>query len=219
MGLVAAIGIGIALGLIVGWYSLRQLESGALQGESRTTTVSRAAQRLRHGFVVAQIALAFVLLSGADLLALSLGNVMALSPGFAVERTLSGHVSAAREQLSRGRVDLDLCRTRAAKRRLDAWRPVGRLCDERAAQRQRHQECGTREGPHVPARRVAPRPLFLRGKGDYFSAMGLPLRRGRYLTAADSRGSTRVCVVDEDFARRYWPGWARARPADLPGKR
>ncbi len=42
-------------------------------------------------------------------------------------------------------------------------------------------------------------------EGDYFSAMGLPLRQGRYLTAADSRGSTRVCVVDEDFARRYWP--------------
>jgi predicted permease len=41
--------------------------------------------------------------------------------------------------------------------------------------------------------------------GDYFSALGIPLREGRYLTSADSHRSQRVCVVDEDFARRYWP--------------
>ena len=41
--------------------------------------------------------------------------------------------------------------------------------------------------------------------GDYFSALGIPLREGRFLTSADSRRPERVCVVDEDFARRYWP--------------
>jgi putative ABC transport system permease protein len=41
--------------------------------------------------------------------------------------------------------------------------------------------------------------------GDYFRAMGLPLEEGRYLTAADVHGATRACVVDHDFARRYWP--------------
>ena len=35
--------------------------------------------------------------------------------------------------------------------------------------------------------------------------MGFSLRAGRFLTAADSRRSERVCVVDEDFARYYWP--------------
>ena len=41
--------------------------------------------------------------------------------------------------------------------------------------------------------------------GDYFHAMGFSLRAGRFLTADDSRRSLRVCVVDEDFARYYWP--------------
>src|SRR6266568_7869804 len=41
--------------------------------------------------------------------------------------------------------------------------------------------------------------------GDYFSALGIPLREGRFLTSADSHRPERVCVVDEDFARRYWP--------------
>jgi hypothetical protein len=46
--------------------------------------------------------------------------------------------------------------------------------------------------------------------GDYFSALRIPLREGRFLTAEDSRGAARVCVVDEDFARRYWPVAARS---------
>src|SRR5204863_3724555 len=41
--------------------------------------------------------------------------------------------------------------------------------------------------------------------GDYFSALGIPLREGRFLTSADSHRPERFCVVDEDFARRYWP--------------
>ena len=41
--------------------------------------------------------------------------------------------------------------------------------------------------------------------GDYFQAMGLPLRAGRFLTAEDSQRKERTCVVDEDFARYHWP--------------
>jgi len=41
--------------------------------------------------------------------------------------------------------------------------------------------------------------------GDYFDALGFSLREGRFLTAADSHRAERVCVVDEDFARYYWP--------------
>jgi MacB-like periplasmic core domain/FtsX-like permease family len=41
--------------------------------------------------------------------------------------------------------------------------------------------------------------------GDYFRAMGFSLRAGRFLAADDSQRSERVCVVDEDFARFYWP--------------
>ena len=53
-------------------------------------TISRAAQSLRHGFIVAQIALAFVLLAGAALLGLSLKKVMAVSPGFQPDHVLTG---------------------------------------------------------------------------------------------------------------------------------
>jgi hypothetical protein len=52
----------------------------------------------------------------------------------------------------------------------------------------------------------SPRGIYSYGvAGDYFNAMGFFLRAGRFLRAADSRRTERVCVIDEDFARYYWP--------------
>jgi hypothetical protein len=42
--------------------------------------------------------------------------------------------------------------------------------------------------------------------GDYWQSLGIPLRTGRFLEDADNHRKQKVCVVDEDFARRYWPG-------------
>lgn len=59
----------------------------------------------------------------------------------------------------------------------------------------------TTAGTDEPGRGTeVPRPC-----GDGFAALGIPLREGRLLTAADSRRPERVCVVDEDFVRHYWP--------------
>src|SRR5436305_8417080 len=90
IGLVGAILLGVAIAVPIAWFNLSSHLANALQLESRTGTVSRAAQRLRHGFIVAQIALAFVLLAGAALLGLSLKKVMAVSPGFRADHVLTG---------------------------------------------------------------------------------------------------------------------------------
>jgi putative ABC transport system permease protein len=42
--------------------------------------------------------------------------------------------------------------------------------------------------------------------GNYFAALGARLRAGRFFTTADRAGSQRVAIVNEAFARRYWPG-------------
>jgi ABC-type antimicrobial peptide transport system permease subunit len=59
---------------------------------------------------------------------------------------------------------------------------------------------------HVIKPGEAPRGHYSYGvAGDYFQAMGFTLRAGRFLNVTDSRRKERVCVVDEDFARYYWP--------------
>src|SRR5438046_6227193 len=93
IGLVGAVILGIVIAVPIAWFNVSSHLAHALQSESRTGTVSRAAQRLRHGFIVAQIALAFVLLAGAALLGLSLNKVMAVSPGFRADHVLTGEVT------------------------------------------------------------------------------------------------------------------------------
>ena len=92
----AAAVMGIAMGVPVAWYCLRDRSSHSLHLESRSSTTHRAAARLRHAFIVAQIALAFVLLSGAGLLGVSLKNAMSMPAGFRPEQVLSGRISASR---------------------------------------------------------------------------------------------------------------------------
>jgi len=41
--------------------------------------------------------------------------------------------------------------------------------------------------------------------GDYFSTLGVPLLKGRLLNDADALQDNKVCVIDDEIARRYWP--------------
>src|SRR5262249_14139264 len=93
VAMIATLVIGVAIAIPMAWHSLRGHPTTSLTSETRTSTTSRAATRMRHGFLVAQVALAFVLLAGASLLVLSLMQVMDVSPGFRPESVLSGQVA------------------------------------------------------------------------------------------------------------------------------
>lgn len=205
IALAGSLAVGIALGLPVAWLSLRNTAAPGLQAESRGTTAGRAAQRLRYAFIVAQIALAFVVLAGAGLLGLSFQKVMTVSPGFRPEHVLSGQLVLPIRSYSR-RQDL-----LAATERLTA--ELGRQPGVQAAgfatnvplSGISNKSTATVEG-HRPQPGEPPHGFYSYSVGgDYFSALGFSLREGRFLTAADSRRAVRVCVIDEDFARRYWP--------------
>src|SRR5581483_6204069 len=62
VALAASVALGVVLAAPVAWFNLRPQPGKALQTESRGGTANRAAQALRHSFIVAQIALALVLL-------------------------------------------------------------------------------------------------------------------------------------------------------------
>jgi predicted permease len=93
VALIAAIALGIILGMPIAWFNFRPQVGEALQTESRAGTVGRAAQALRHSFIIAQIALAFVLLAGAGLMGLSLRRAMEISPGFQPDHAIAGQIS------------------------------------------------------------------------------------------------------------------------------
>src|SRR5213592_4316128 len=202
IGLAGAVVLGIVIAVPIAWFNLSTHLAHALQSESRTGTVSRAAQRLRHGFIVAQIALAFVLLAGAALLGLSLKKAMAVSPGFRPDHVLTGECTVS-WNLQRERVGI-VDRLLESIRQQPGITATGTITNIPLS-----GDSG--KTAVTPKGYVPPPGQSLHGHysyavhGEYFSALGIDLREGRFLTSEDSHRAERVCVVDEDFARQYWP--------------
>lgn len=201
---VAAIVMGIVFAVPVAWFNLRRHLSNALQSDSRGGTSGRGTQFLRHGFIVSQIALAFTLLAGAGLLGLSLQRAMAVSPGFQSDHVLTGQILLPWADYP------DAARLEFIEKLRDK---VGRLPGVLSAGVVSNVPFSGKTGKsaatvagHVRRPGESARGHYFYGvAGDYFRAIGFSLRSGRFLTPEDSLRLSRVCVVDEDFARYYWP--------------
>jgi predicted permease len=202
IGLVGSVVLGVVIAMPIAWFNLRSHLANALQSESRTGTINRATQRLRHGFIVAQIALAFVLLAGAALLGLSLKKAMAVSPGFRPDHVLTGECTVSWD-LQRERVGI-VDRLLESIRQQPGITATGTITNIPLSG-DSGKTAVTPKGYVPPPGQSVHGHYSYAVHGDYFSALGIHLREGRFLTSADSHRAERVCVVDEDLARRYWP--------------
>ncbi|HEX2855674.1 MAG TPA: ABC transporter permease [Opitutaceae bacterium] len=206
VSLAGAVVVGGLLALPVIWLNLRTRLAGTLQSESRSGTAGRAAQRVRHGFIVAQVALAFVLLSGAGLLGLSLKRVLETPPGFTPEQVFTGRLALPWKSYKD-----NAARLAFIERLLPALRSIPGVTH--AAISSGVPFSGVTNDSAVFVEGHVPRPgdsvrahYLSMASGEYWRAMNIPLRRGRFLEDSDNQGKQRVCVVDQAFADRYWPG-------------
>ena len=185
------------------WISLLAL---ALSVESRGGTTSRAAHRLRHTLIAAQFALAFTLLAGAGLLGLSFSKVLAVNPGFRPENLLTGGVSLPWDHYKDEKPRFAFIRRLDQElRAVPGVTAVGFSSSLPFSGHIDNNAISIEGQPPAPGDSL--RTHYTSGvAGDFFAAMGISLREGRLLTDDDSVRSLRVCVIDEDVARRYWPG-------------
>ena len=203
--LAAATAIGLVLGLIPVAAMLSANVLGVLREEGRTATTGRGAQSLRRGLVVAQVACAFVLLIGAGLLFASFRRVLAIDPGFTTERVITGAVVLPQSRYKQP----------DAQRRFidDALRRVQALPGVTAAGVTDTIPLGNRasasailaEGYKAQPGESFLAPADVRVSNGYFEAMGVKLVAGRFFTDRDTATSTRVIIVDDRLARRFWP--------------
>lgn len=200
--LAVSLAAGLGLGLLP---SLAAARTDVLPGLKDAAPARFGGGRLRGAFVVAQVALSLVLVCGAFLFLRGLGRAAAIDPGFdaapvlavPADLVLSGYDEARtaafedRVRERAGGVDGVTAVALAANVHLDPLSTVRRgLTIEGYAR-------SADEDMEVHAAAV--------GAG-FFETLGLPLVRGRGFTAADRPGAPLVAVVNETFARRYWPG-------------
>jgi len=198
--------VGVALGLIPALSPRRSLTAALQEGQERASAGPRRL-RVRNVLIVAQVAISFVLLSGAGLMLRTLWKLSRVDPGFRTERVLTA------------RLDLNFTRYRevAAQRDFHA-RLVEKLSaepgvlsaalagnfplNERGPSSGRFQIEG--KPPATPE--SWPRADFQRVSPDYFRTIGIPILNGRSLTEADREGAPYAAVVNAMMARRFFPG-------------
>lgn len=207
---VVALGASVGLGMILAvpsmWHTFRGNISATLSVESRGGTTTRAIHRVRHALIVAQIALAFVLLAGTGLLGVTFARVLAVDPGFRAENVLTGSIALPWANYRDEQPRLAFVEKLLAE--LEASPGVSAVgVGSNVPFTGSNNNSATWIEGYTPPAGESLRAHFISGvAGDYFAAMGVPLREGRFLTTADSRSESHVCVIDEDVARRYWPG-------------
>ncbi len=176
-----------------------------MQSVSRGATSSRAAQRLRHGFIFAQIAMSFVLLSGAGLLGISLRHALETSPGFSSEHLLTGQITLPYKKYP----DVNIAQALIDRvvQAVQAQPGVTSVAVTDLLPFGAKNDSGATAIEGVPPAQSGTHSHYRNGiAGDYWRTMRIPLLQGRLLDDADNQQKRRVCVVDQVFAQRYWPG-------------
>ena len=189
--------VGVVVGVIPAVSALRQDMGAGLQSAGRR--MAGGHQRTRAVLVVAEVALALMLLVGAGLLLRSIQRIFAVPVGFDTPGLLTMQVQLTGEQYRS-----DTAKARYYSNVLDAVRtvpgvaaaamtslvPLSGDLDVYGAHLQRDQDA-QRDGA---AMRYAVAP-------EYFSTMGIPLVRGRLLDERDRLDAPRVAVVSRSFAK------------------
>jgi predicted permease len=204
--------VALVIGLTPVWrllIGLRGAEDiGALmQAGSLRTSRSRKARAAAAVLTTGQVAIALILLVGAGLLIRSFANVLALDPGFDVDRVFMG------------RTGLPMASLRDPQM---VWEFQDRVVEK------------MREIPGVEKVSLSPNPFMYSGNSpiaayflpgmtiepgvvppltnllyvmpDFFSTMGIPLLEGRDFNADDKRGSRVALIIDRTLAERAFPG-------------
>ena len=199
----------LLLGLVVGAAPALQLArvnlGSVLRDEGRSGTSGRTAKYVRRSLVVAQVALAFVLLMGAGLLLASFQRLLVVNPGFVPDHVLTGRVSplATRypgDAALRSYVDRALQRVRALpgveSAGISSYLPFSWDASSSVI---------IPEGyvPKPSESVVSPNQLYV--SPGYLEALKVPLTRGRFFADSDTPEAPRVVIVDEQLAGRFWP--------------
>ncbi len=205
VALVTAVVVGVLLALPIAFFNLRERLAPVLHTASRGGTTSRAAQRVRHGFIVAQISLAFVLLSAAGLLGISLEKVLSTPPGFKPDHVLTGSISLPWKTYPEVPQRLAFLERLDAALRVQPGVTAAGLTSGLPFSGAQGNNAVAVEGVQLEPGQSIRTHYMSFALGDYWQALGIPLLEGRLLEPADNHRDRRVCVVDEVFARRYWP--------------
>ena len=200
--------ISLLTGVIFGLAPALQATAADLNAslkEGSRTSVAGFRHRLRGLLVVAEVALALVLLVGAGLLIRSFWHLQQVNPGFQPDHVLAMDIALPGAKYPQGQQQAAFFQQ--ALQRIESLPGVisagavlnlplsgsnattGVTPDDRPAP-------APSDVPQIDYRLISP---------NYFRTLGIAVRAGRQFTERDAPGSPSVAIINESLARRFWP--------------
>ena len=201
----------IGTGLLFGLMPALQLSgadlNGTLKEGGRSVTGPGSANRTRSALVIAEVALSLILLAGAGLLSATLIRLQHVDPGFDSRNVLTAALS-----LPDAKYKQDGQQIAFYDRVFDKLRSIPGVVQVGAVSilpldGSRMLIGFALEGePHGDGIAPPHGEVLDVTTPEFFSAMKIPLKSGRVFSAQDDTTATPVMIVNESFAKKYWPG-------------
>jgi putative ABC transport system permease protein len=197
--------VGITSGLFPALQSSRFDLNGALREGPRGSTGSAYRNRVPSMLVVAEVAVATLLLVGTGLLLKSFWRLQGVDPGFKADHVLTAGVSLNREKYMKADDRCTVFFSQIVERiqSVPGVESVGMISHLPFGGR------GVNMGFTVWGQQAVPGDDRLRAdlrviSPDYFRTMSIPLRNGRTFTEQDTKPAPRVAIVNEAFVRQFF---------------
>jgi putative ABC transport system permease protein len=196
---------GIIFGIAPALSASRSELQTALRDSSRGSTAGRSKQRFRQITVIAEVAVAFVLLASAGLMTESLRKMNDVEFGFNPKNVLTLRLLLPTANYDAAKA------LRYHQQALERIRALPGVESAAVASNLPLEHAITMEVPFdltsSPPRAQGERPGigYISMSSDYLKTLGIALKRGRAFTDADDHGSPPVVIVNEAFVDRYFP--------------
>ncbi|HEY6338826.1 MAG TPA: ABC transporter permease [Candidatus Sulfotelmatobacter sp.] len=202
--LVISLVSGILFGTVPALQLARADPNAALRDEGRGASLGHQRARMKNLLVVSQVALSMLLLIGAGLLLRSFVRLLRVDPGFDAQNVLTMNIALPTVKYSKP--DQQIAFFDEVVRRVSALPGVRSAATSAALPLSfiRITPLLPEGQPDVP---LAQRPFIdiEAISPQWFETLRVPLRAGREFTAADTAHTQKVVIVNETFARRFWP--------------
>jgi len=210
---VVAVGTGILFGLIPAFATAKPELTEALKEGGRSSTPGARRNQVRNSLVVVEIALALVLLVGAGLLLKSYARVQNIDPGFDRSNVLTAEIDLPAPKYPQRGTDNYNHGAAMANFWNEALRRVRQLPGVQAAAAtvvlplsgSNTDSSFAIEGRPTDGKEPTPDEELRTITPDYFQVLKTPLMRGRFFTESDNADAPPVVIVNEAFAKKYWP--------------
>ena len=204
--LLVSFAAGIIIGIMPALQFTRTSVSETLKQGSGRTGGSSLKQYTRKALVISEVALSLVLLIGAGLMIRSFWKLQNVDPGFDTRNALTMSVVLTPLRYSEPQQQLAFL-----DQAMDQIRAVPGVVSVGVTTTIPLSGGGSTQPFSIegrPAGAIAEQPMAQTRyiSTDYFRAIGIPLRQGRFFTEQDRDKSVPVVIISEAMARRFWPG-------------